>query len=130
LFEGEPTLVFHSRGAGRNNEYTPGLRVVFERLAAANVKIVRIIVDSGDTRSLPLAARTLALPDVPYPVEVASHDVAKLVGVIGRAAAAIGRKPGAKGSGNSTKRLRLWLDRSIDVGVLDRGTIRLGEPGK
>ena len=71
-------MVFHSRGAGLNNDYSQGLRVLLERLRRMNVKILRVAVASRDTRALPLEHRTLQLPGTPYPIEVG--DAAKLQG--------------------------------------------------
>jgi hypothetical protein len=118
LFEAETTIVFHSRGGGdviRNADYTAGLRQVLKRLGDHRVSITRIAVESSATRTLPLEARVLQLTDNPYPIDVGAQDVAALQAKIGRATAAIGRKPGAKGQGNNTKRLRLWLDRELDA---------------
>jgi hypothetical protein len=65
---------------------------------------------------LPLDKRILQLPNVSYPIDLAAvQDVAQLRTSIGKVGAAVGRKPGAKGGGNSNKRLRIWLSRSVEM---------------
>lgn len=121
-FEGEPTLVFHSRGGGplpRNSEYGRGLEILLERLRAHGVHITRIAVESGGTRMLPLATRIIAIEGAAYPIDLSQvPSMNELRRRVGRAAAQLGREAGAKGSGNSTKRLRMWLDRKIDEETL------------
>jgi superfamily II DNA or RNA helicase len=115
-FEGEPTIVFHSRGAGRNDEYGRGLEVLLRRLGQQGVRVRQIAIESGGTRALPLDKRILQLPNVSYPIDLAAvQDVAQLRTSIGKVGAAVGRKPGAKGGGNSNKRLRIWLSRSVEM---------------
>jgi hypothetical protein len=121
-FEGEPTLVFHSRGGGplpRNSEYGRGLEILLERLRAHGVHITRIAVESGGTRMLPLATRIIAIEGAAYPIDLSQvPSMNELRRRVGRAAAQLGREAGAKGSGSSTKRLRMWLDRKIDEETL------------
>jgi histidine ammonia-lyase len=64
-------------------------------------------VESRATAALSLDDRRLQLEDQPYPVRIT--DVAALKRRLSAAAARVGRAEGAKGAGNSTKRLRLWL---------------------
>ncbi len=120
-FEGEPTIVLHSRGADRNSDYARGLELLLQRLGQAGVEIVRIAVESGGTRALPLAQRILHIEGVDYPIELNKvDDVVELRKDIGKAGAAVGRKPGAKGAGNPNKRLRIWLSRTVEADVLAR----------
>lgn len=124
-FEGEPTIVFHSRGGGpvpRNSEYHRGLGVLLERLRDNGVQVTRIAVESSATRTLPVEKRAVPIAGVAYPInlkQVAS--VEDLRKKIGRAVAQVGRERDAKGSGNSTKRLRLWLDQRVDEATLATG---------
>jgi superfamily II DNA or RNA helicase len=123
--EGEPTIVFHSRGGDRNNEYARGLEVLLQRLGSRAVQLTRIAVESGATRALPLEQRTLDVEGFPYPINLSTVESAKRLQTrIGKTAAKVGREPGAKGSGNSTKRLRLWLSQRVDEDQLARGEAR------
>lgn len=123
--EGEPTIVFHSRGGGpvlRNSQYGRGLEVLLERLRNSGIKITRIAVESGGTRMLPVDKRVISVEGVTYPIDLSLvENVKDLRTRIGRAAAQLGRESGAKGSGNSTKRLRIWLDRNVDEETLAIG---------
>lgn len=108
--DGAATLVIESRGGNRNDDYNRGLEILLDRLARAHARIERIAVDTGGTRQLSLEQRTLAIAELPFPLELSPQiDATDLRRRIGRAAAAVGRSPGAKGSGNTTKRLRLWV---------------------
>lgn len=124
-FEGEPTIVFHSRGGGpvpRNTEYGRGLEVLLGRLRVKGVQITRIAVESGGTRTLPIDKRVLSVDGVAYPIDLSRvENIKDLRTRIGRAVAQLGRESGAKGSGNATKRLRIWLDRRVDDASLAKG---------
>lgn len=114
--DGMPHVVFHSRsGAGdRNTDYAAGLVLLLERLHRRGMPIERVEVYSAKTRSLPVEARTLAVDtvDLSAPEQVAAR--------IRRAAAKLGRAPGAKGSGNDTKQLRIALGEPAPIGELWR----------
>jgi len=106
------TVVFESRGgtrgtsAQRNSDYAEGLELILHRLGLAGVDVDDIIVESRETDRLPLADRRLDLGE-PYPLRIV--DAAALRRRISVAQAKIGRAEGARGSGNQTKRLRLFL---------------------
>jgi superfamily II DNA or RNA helicase/diadenosine tetraphosphate (Ap4A) HIT family hydrolase/SOS-response transcriptional repressor LexA len=106
------TVVFESRGgtrgtsAERNSDYAEGLELILRRLGLARVDVDDIIVESRETDRLPLADRRIELGK-PYPLRIA--DAAALRRRISAAQAKIGRAEGARGSGNQTKRLRLFL---------------------
>lgn len=125
-FEGEPTIVFHSRGGGevpRNTEYGRGLDVLLERLRTHGIKIMRIAVETLATRTVPLEERVIHLQDNPYPIDLAlNHNVRGFRERLGQAVAETARKKGAKGGGNATKRLRIWLQRRVDEELLMRRT--------
>lgn len=106
-------LIVHSRGGTggsadeRNSEYNDGLRRLLERLARVGARIEDALVDSEPLRERDVSARRLVGDDLHYPLTIADAD--ELRRTLGRAMARVGRKPGAKGGGNMTKRLRLLL---------------------
>jgi superfamily II DNA or RNA helicase/diadenosine tetraphosphate (Ap4A) HIT family hydrolase/HKD family nuclease len=109
---GKVSVIIEARGgtaggaAARNTEYRGGLELLLGRLGRANCRIVDAQVDSGPTREL--APEDRRIPMEGYPVTITDADA--LTKTLMRLAAAIGRAPGARGSGNSTKRLRLFVD--------------------
>lgn len=109
---GENTsIVLEARGGTggssdeQNSEYSEGLEQILTRLRERGLTIADAYVESRDTVTLPLAERRLQLDDRPYPVTV--DDVQSVKKALSAAQAKVGRAPGAKGSGNSTKRIRL-----------------------
>jgi hypothetical protein len=106
------TIVFESRGgtrgtsAERNSDYAEGLEVLLHRLKAAGANISDVVVESRETEQLSLEARRLDLGDS-YPLRVV--DAVALRRKISAAQAKVGRAEGARGSGNRTKRLRLFI---------------------
>ncbi len=112
---GDPlTVVFESRGgtrgskAERNTEYGAGLRLILERLRDRGLRLADAVVESRDTMSLPLEERRLQLEGLPYPLAV--DDVDAIRRALSSAQAEVGRQPGAKGAGNRTKRIRLFIE--------------------
>jgi hypothetical protein len=124
-------LVFEARGgtgnstAARNTEYTKGLQVVLERLAAAGAVLKDVLVDSKPARKLPIDERRVVLEDWQYPLELkeVSH-MEKLVSALGKGKAAIGRPPTAKGAGNSTKRISLKVEADLESELLRKRLLR------
>ena len=110
---GQDTIVFESRGGKlgtkgqRNTEYAEGLRLVLERLGGAGLGLADVVVDTRDTAERPLADRRVVLDGRPYPVHVA--DPEELRNAISAAQAMVGRTPDARGAGNRTRRLRIWV---------------------
>ena len=108
------TIVFESRGgtrgtAGeRNTEYATGLTLLLERLKARGIVIRDAVVESRDTASTPAEKRLLNLTDREYPFEI--DDAESVRRAMTSAQAGIGRAPGARGSGNGTKRIRIYVD--------------------
>jgi len=88
-----------------------------ERLRAAGLPLADAVVESRDTARLSHEERRLVLPQ-PYPVRI--DDVAALKRAIGAAQARVGRQPGAKGSGNRTRRLRLFVATPMGAEALAR----------
>jgi len=121
---GALTLVLEARGgtAGSkgeiNTDYTRALGVLLERLRRNSVRILDAEVDSRALAHLPREARRLQLGTRSYPITI--DDVDAVRKLIGSAQSKVGREPGAKGSGNSTRRIRLYLqsDATVDPTAL------------
>jgi len=126
---GELGLVFESRGgkagsaAERNRDYGAGLELLLARLGRARVSLLDVRVESDQTQDLPEEERRVVLEGRPYPVTI--DDPAALRQALGAAQARIGRRPGAKGSGNRTRRLRLVLGGDDLTGAVEELAERL-----
>ena len=107
------SVVIEARGgtAGskgeRNSEYATGLELILERLQANGLQIADAFVESKETLVLPIEERRLQVEGRPYPIKV--DDVDAVRRGLSAAQARVGRKPGARGAGNSTKRIRLTI---------------------
>lgn len=122
--EGAAMIVLMSRGGGRNEQYTQGMRLLLQRLAAAGLEITRIEVASSEMEGKAPEERVVALAGAQYPVRLAEvEDLEVLRKAIGKGIAALGRKPGAKGSGNATKKVRIWVG---EVGLAELGRVVAG----
>ncbi|MCB9891592.1 MAG: DEAD/DEAH box helicase family protein [Planctomycetes bacterium] len=111
------SVLFFSRGgqkgtgSARNTEYTNGLKVLIERMARLGLVLQSVELDSkGVGERLSTADRMLVLETHPYPVDLGNLDsVSTLLSELKRAQSNKGRKPGATGSGNATKQIRLGI---------------------
>ncbi len=107
------SVVIEARGgtAGskgeRNSEYATGLELILERLQAHDMAIADAFVESKETLVLPIEERRLQVEGRPYPIKV--DDVDAVRRGLSAAQARVGRKPGDRGAGNSTKRIRLTI---------------------
>ncbi len=107
------TVVFESRGgtrgssAQRNADYDDGLTLLLTRLHDAGIGLADVVVESREGARLAPAERRVTITDRPYPIEIG--DAVTLRRQLGAAQAQVGRAPGARGSGNRTRRLRLFL---------------------
>lgn len=121
------TIVLMSRGGGRNDEYTLGMRLVLQRLAEAGLEIQRIEVASSEMEGRLPEERVVEIAGTEYPVRLAEvADLEALRKAIGKGIASLGRKPDAKGSGNATKKVRIWVG---DVGPAELGRVVAGARG-
>ncbi len=128
------TVVVESRGGTRgsaderNTDYAEGLELILQRLGAADIRVGDILVESREVQSLPAPERRVVLPGRPYPIEI--DDASSLRNLISAAQAKVGRMPGAKGAGNRTRRLRLFLapGSSLSPSELAR-LLEAGSPG-
>jgi hypothetical protein len=85
----------------RNPDYLPALRAILSRLKAAAPEIAGVWLDSSEARRWPEDERLLVAP------QELDQAVDQLVRLIGQRGAAKGRPEGARGPGNSTKRIRV-----------------------
>jgi superfamily II DNA or RNA helicase len=122
------SIVVESRGGARgkegerNTEYDLGLRLLLERLRRADLRIDDVLVESRDTAALDRDQRRVELPGRPYPLEI--DDAEAIRKAISSAQARIGRQPAARGSGNRTRRLRIFVEGEAKLGV-DKLGVRL-----
>jgi hypothetical protein len=113
--DGALSVIVESRGGTkgtgdeRNTAYNEGLELILARLKERGIRIADALVESTMTSRLPISERRLDL-GVAYPIAI--NDPAALRREMGKAQAAVGRAPGAKGVGNATKRLRVLVETS------------------
>lgn len=101
-------VLIESRGPDRNNDYSDGLEVLLRGLSSFDATIDDVMIDSAETRQLPVEQRRLKLRHYTYPLRLRGvDDVSALRRDITRTAAGTARGAHAAGGGNSTKRLRL-----------------------
>jgi hypothetical protein len=109
-------VVVESRGPDRNTNYVAGLEALLRGLSDVDASIEDIVIDSAETRELPIDQRRLKLRSQSYPLRLRGvSDLAALRRDITGVAAATGRSPDATGAGNSTKRLRLVFTEPEDL---------------
>jgi hypothetical protein len=129
---GVTTLRYDSRGTTAGTRaYRAGLVLLFGRLAELGVELRDACVETRTTKDLSRLQRRLKLTGRSWPLDLAAEDPETLRAAFGTAAARVGRPPNAKGGGNGTKRLRLYLDggaASWDVPALEHALA--GEPSQ
>jgi hypothetical protein len=110
-------IVFESRGGSkrgtvRNKDYIPALTLVLSRMARLDVRIIdAFLVSAKARRRLSEEDRRLHLLGYPFPVHMAEHlQAGGLARVFRRTAAALGRQPKARGSGNPTRRIEIRFE--------------------
>jgi superfamily II DNA or RNA helicase/diadenosine tetraphosphate (Ap4A) HIT family hydrolase len=112
--DGRVTVVIEARGGTRgtpgavNAEYAEGLQLVLARLQAAGLALADAAVDTRTTAGLPLEQRRLNVVDR-WPLVI--DDPVELQRRLGAAQERLGKPEGSKG-GNSTRRIRLWVEGS------------------
>lgn len=106
------SVVIESRGgtrgsaAERNVDYNEGFELILERLGAAGMQITDAVIDSSTTDALEHEQRRLQLGQA-YPIAIT--DAAALRRAMSKAQPAVGRRAGARGAGNATRRVRLFV---------------------
>ena len=125
---GETSIVVESRGGSigapneRNAQYSLGVELLLGRLAEKDCILVDAVVDTRATHRMSLSREQRRLNVGSYPVNLRSVDLASFRNVLCRAQRIIGRRPGATGSGNNTKRMRLYVS-GLTADVYDAATI-------
>lgn len=126
------SILWRSRGGGSGASPSQGsvtykidLGLLLQRAAKEGLQLKRVAVDTRTTRSLSLAQRTIKLDPSEVPGgAMGARGVIRLSALgpggadalrarLGTRAAKIGRPPGAKGGGNTTKSLRLYFTRAL-----------------
>jgi hypothetical protein len=103
---GDFAIISNSAGGEAAKEYPQQMQLILEGLTAAQMVILRIEVDSGETVGLPLEQRVLEI-DFPIRMEGVENHL-ELRKRISTAQKSIGQKLGAKG-GNPNKRIRIHV---------------------
>jgi superfamily II DNA or RNA helicase/HKD family nuclease len=111
------SLVVESSGGtkgkkgAKNLDYVQGIDLILQRLAALNVQLLDVFIDTRTTSTLAVADRRLRLGyQRGYPISLAEvADLQELRRSLLRSMAKVGQAPGAKGSGNARKRTRLVI---------------------
>jgi hypothetical protein len=120
-FEGATSVTLASAGGTAAKHYPTALRLLVERLAAVDARLVDAFVDSHDTRRKGLTREQTRLHlrgDRSYPLRVAADDPEQLRLAIGAAQEPIGQEPGDEG-GNRNKRIRLLVEPTSDPFPVD-----------
>jgi hypothetical protein len=121
-FDGNPCIIVESSGgaskskrsAPRNPDYNKLLTLLFRRLAAIGAKFTSVILDSSRVSEIPVSDRIVKLTE-PYPADLKSYDSDELRRMIQREAARMHRAPEATTGGNTQKRIRICLDKSLTI---------------
>ncbi len=109
----ESWIFFESRGGAhgsdeeQNTEYNRGLEVLLGQLKDEGVVIREILVDSKTLGEATDDEKRVMLAGYTYPFVI--DDPARLRAAIAEGQRHVGRREGAKGAGNSTRRLRISL---------------------
>lgn len=113
--DGETSVVVESRGGKigssneRNTQYNLGIELLLGRLADTKCRLRDAVLDTVKTKQQMLSRDERRLMDNSTPIDLASADLHLLRISLCSAQREIGRQQGAKGPGNSTKRMRLYV---------------------
>ena len=113
--DGEMSVVVESRGGKkgssneRNTHYKEGIELLLRRLAETNCHLLDAVLDTKKTNQLQLSRDERRLLDNSNPIDLAEADLNSLLNNLCSAQRTIGRPEDAKGPGNSTKRMRLYV---------------------
>ena len=113
--DGKTSVIIRSRGGTKgsaneqNTEYNLGVELILSRLKAKGCKLVDAVLDTKYTKSQGLSHDERRLNVGKYPIALSSQNLSKLTKGLCDAQRGI-RKPGAKGLGNNTKRMRLFVE--------------------
>lgn len=122
IFEGSPCVVVESSGGAnpargvkrRNPDYNKLLSLLFERLAASQVQITNVLLDSSRVADLPVEERIAKLA-VPYPVNLSTVEIDDFRKMLQHQIALMHRDPNARKGGNAQKKIRICLNKPLAV---------------
>ncbi len=123
---GGMSVVVESRGGSigaqneRNSQYNLGIDLILARLAENGCIIEDAVIDTKATQRMGLSREKRRLLVDWLPIDLSTVDLPTLRTSLCAAQRTIGRVPGAKGSGNNTKRMRLYvsgLPSSVEAAV-------------
>jgi hypothetical protein len=101
-------ILFESQGPKRNTDYVSAFDLILTRLAKLRATLLHAAVVSAATKHLSFGERRLVIESRPYPIQLEPTDYFFEIGRLLRGAAArVGRRPGAGGGGNPTKRVEV-----------------------
>lgn len=113
-------ITIESRGGGRNSDYIQAFDLLLGRLQALGADLLAVGLSSTIALQKPKDERELSLADFPLPLSLSTvSDISQLRADIGKAAAKKMRRADAKGPGNTTKRVSLFVTLPPDVGPLE-----------
>lgn len=124
-FHGSPCIVVESSGGAspargikrRNPDYNKLLSLLFRRLATTHTRITRVVLDSNRVSELPVVERVVKI-ETPYPIDLNSVDIEGFRKMLQREVSQMHRDPEATHGGNAQKRIRICLEKSINVDLL------------
>lgn len=124
-FNGFPCFVVESSGGEdkkrgtnrRNPDYNELVRLLLSRIRKTGAKLQAIYLDSKPVQKRPYDKRVVDL-DLSYPIDLTHLDVESIRTQIGNRVSKMYQKEDAKKGGNAQKRIRICLDRFIDLGTL------------
>jgi hypothetical protein len=122
--EGATTIRYDSRGTTEGTRaYRRGMVLLLQRLASVGATVVDAAIETRTTAHLSLDARRLPLrPPLAFPLKVEAdtdEEADTIRAAFHTAAARAGRAKSAKGGGNGTKRLRIWVRSRLGAQALE-----------
>lgn len=123
--DGRVSVALEARGGttgsddARNTDYRAGLVLLLERLGRMGLRLADAEVDSARTRELPPEDRRIPMDGYP----LALDDADSVARALMRGQAVIGREPGARGGGNTNRRIRLVVAGAATGADVMRGLV-------
>ncbi|MBA4388346.1 MAG: hypothetical protein C0404_10220 [Verrucomicrobia bacterium] len=133
----EMSVIVESRGGSiggpneRNAQYNHGLALLLARLAQSNCVLNDAVIDTAQTARMNLNRDQRRLLPSRYPISLANEDLEALRTALCAAQRPIGRSLHAKGSGNNTKRMRLYvsgLPQDVDEAAAQLAHLKYSTP--
>jgi len=122
---GATTIRYDSRGTTAGTiAYRRGMVLLLRRLSEVSATLTDACIETKTTAALSRDERRLPLPAPhAYPLAVVARvdaEADRIRAMLHTAAARAGRVPDAKGGGNGTKRLRLYVKTNLSADELER----------